>query len=103
MISNQDDPPRPRFTESSFIDTTINVDSSDFIACVFENCKLVYSGGPLPRLEHCDIRDSDFIFAGPAHNTVLFLANLIHGAKDGDDYVIRTLFGLENWTRKNAP
>lgn len=51
----------------------IAIDGRIFERCRFERAVLVYSGGPLPRIEHCAFDNSTFEFEGAAARSMALL------------------------------
>lgn len=62
-----------RAENDTFDGNTIELDGGEFIDCHFKNCKLVYHGTSIPKLEGCRFTDSHFALRGAAANTLNFL------------------------------
>lgn len=60
-------------SHSEIKNTVQKLDGIEFRSCTFENCTLVYEGGPPPSLRDCTFINSVFRFDGAARNTVDFL------------------------------
>jgi hypothetical protein len=56
-----------------FKDETIILDGSSFENCKFLNCKLVYSGGDIPKIVNCGLDKPEWIFDGAAGRVITFL------------------------------
>lgn len=69
----------------------VEVDGNAYVACVFEDVVLVYSGGTPPSFAGCVFRNWKFAFEGPAGNTVNFLKSLAP-KQSGLSDVIRETF-----------
>ncbi len=62
-----------RALNDTFTNNTIELDGGEFIDSTFADCKLVYHGGVLPRIEQAKLENSRFALRGPAANTIEFL------------------------------
>ena len=81
-----------RAENDKFDGNTIELDGGEFVACEFKNCKLVYHGGRLPRIESCRFIDSQFALRGAAAETLEFLEILKSiGEKDAIDKLLTTV------------
>lgn len=61
----------------TFRDTeVVNLDYQTFSELYFFKCKLIYAGGRPPVMLDCTFDATEFIFDGPALNTVHFLQGL---------------------------
>jgi len=69
----------------------IALDGNTFERCIFEECTLVYSGGPPPILNDNELRNSRFKFEGQAASTVALLQAM---AKPGSglQHVVQSTF-----------
>lgn len=71
------------------------MDYGNFEDVQFINCKIVYRGGRAPSMIRCDLIDCEWIFEGPALNTVGFLRGL--SADDGSrQFVLSQILALPN-------
>lgn len=69
------------------------LDYGSFSDTNFIGCKIIYRGGRPPTLLNCDLIDCEWIFEGPALNTVGFLRSLV--ASDGvRPFVLHGVLGL---------
>jgi hypothetical protein len=57
----------------SYNHQTVSLDGEAFNACEFSNCKLIYSGGPVPQFNSCGFTDCDWTFQGAAADTLEYL------------------------------
>jgi hypothetical protein len=72
------------------------LDYKDFQNKRFFNCKLVYQGGRPPRLANNVFEECEFIFEGPALNTVLFLRILAQSTGGGaKEFVLQEMLGIK--------
>jgi hypothetical protein len=62
-----------RAVNDTFTKSTIELDGGEFIDSTFADCKLVYHGGALPKIEQVKLEDSLFALRGSAANTIDFL------------------------------
>jgi len=61
---------------------TVELDGETFSDCEFAECRLVYSGGPPPRFEHCRFDECEWKFEEAAANTLAYLKQMWNvGAK----------------------
>jgi hypothetical protein len=56
-----------------FSNQSVELDGNEFVDCVFNNCELVYAGGPPPTLTNNSFLGVKFSFRGCAANTAAFL------------------------------
>ena len=78
----------------TFTDTAISLDGASFYECTFNRCKLQFSGVLPVVLEGSRMNDCNWEFAGPAANTVGFMAALYKaGARDLIEGAFRTIRG----------
>jgi hypothetical protein len=62
----------------TYKDRRISLDGRNYDRCTFEGCTLTYKGGRAPRFTNCSFYDNQFMFDGPAGNTVGFLQGISH-------------------------
>ena len=73
----------------------VNLDYREFTDTIFRNCKLVYKGGRPPKMMNVDMVESEFIFEGPAINTLHMMRLIAHS---GDaKMVVKDMLGLDDW------
>jgi hypothetical protein len=78
-----------RAVNDTFTKNTIELDGGEFIDSTFVDCKLVYHGGALPKIEQVKLEDSRFALRGSAANTVAFLKLLWSlGEKDAVEAIL---------------
>lgn len=78
----------------------IKLDYGTFENMAFRSCKLIFEGGRPPSIVGCEFDRCEFIFEGPALNTLSFLAGVARGGGGGAELVVNILLGLDNWVRK---
>ena len=70
---------------------TVLLDGHEFTNCKFQNCKMVYGGGEMPKLQHCHFAGCSWQLDEAAKRTVLFLRSIYHSGPGGHDLVEETL------------
>ena len=70
---------------------TVILDGSEFVNCEFDNCKMVYRGGEMPRLQHCRFARCTWHLEDAAQRSVLFLRSIYHSGQGGRELVEETL------------
>jgi len=71
---------------------TVVLDGESFSRCEFDACRLVYSGGELPRFEQCSFVNCDWRFEGAAAQTLSVLKLMWSaGAKPAVQTVIKEI------------
>lgn len=63
--------------------TTEVIDGNRYIECRFEQCKMIYRGGPIPEISGCHFEDCTWHFEDAAERTLLFMRQLYHGMGPG--------------------
>lgn len=79
----------------------VRLDGNEFLGCHFENCTMVYGGGPPPTLNSCSFVNVKWSFSDAASNTVNFMTALYHGAGEGGRKLIEQTF--ENIRSRRHP
>lgn len=72
-----------------FKDTVVNLDGSTYESCTFERCVMLFSGLMPSSLKGNTFTECQWEFAGPAANTIAFMAALHSGR--GKDLIEKTL------------
>lgn len=80
-----------RIAYKTFEAANVLLDNRDFIGCKFVRCKLTYRGGQSPSFQQCDFQLNEFIFDGPAGNTLAFLQGISQRGS-GLESVFKQLF-----------
>jgi hypothetical protein len=81
---------RVRAENQTFTSTDVRLDSRSFENCVFDKCTMIYRGGPLPLLVGCSFRNCQWLFEGPALQTLKLLSTF-HRAGGGFTAVFEEL------------
>jgi hypothetical protein len=75
-----------------FENEPVDLDGYYFVECTFYRCKLIFRGEDPVRLENCTIIECDWVFDGPAENTVRFLSALYHGLGASGEVLVKAIF-----------
>jgi hypothetical protein len=67
-----------KFEKREFVNKTFDLDGNEFSVCTFRNCKFVFRGLKPTVLEDSFFLGCSFLFAGPAANTLNFMAQIYH-------------------------
>jgi hypothetical protein len=57
----------------TFTHETVQLDGEQFADCEFIKCRLVYSGGAVPKLKDCRFDDCDWKFEDAAGRTLEYM------------------------------
>jgi len=77
--------------EQKLVNDTVVLDGNEFVNCEFDNCKMVYRGGDMPRLQHCHFVRCTWHLEDAAQRSVLFLRSVYHSGPGGRELVEETL------------
>ena len=67
------------YTRHTFADESVTVDGNSYISCKFFRCRLIYSGGELPKITAPGFSDCRWEFTEQA-GRVLILLRAFHNA-----------------------
>ncbi|MBU4234465.1 MAG: pentapeptide repeat-containing protein [Desulfobacterales bacterium] len=77
---------------NTYENITVQLENSEFIECRFINCTLMYSGlGPV-SMQGCSFNKVNWVFTGPAQNTLQFMRAIYQGAGEGGKQLIEKTF-----------
>ena len=79
------------FKDQNFEDQTISLDGNTYLRCNFTRCAIVYSGGEIPKLAHCDFHNETWHFKGAAERTLILLQDFSR-AGSGFEALVRSCF-----------
>jgi hypothetical protein len=79
------------FTDENFEGQRVDLDGNRYTRCNFTNCTIVYSGGDIPILSHCNFYSENWRFEGPAERT-LTLLQAFSQAGTGFEALVRNCF-----------
>jgi hypothetical protein len=81
------------FDRRTFENATEVLDGNEYKACEFHNCRLVYRGGALPGIAHCNFNKCRWDFEDAAGRTITFMRGLYHGMGPAGKQLIEETFG----------
>jgi hypothetical protein len=79
------------FSDENFEGQTVELDGNTYIRCNFIGCTIVYSGGGIPKLQHCDFSNETWRFEGAAERTLILLQEFSR-AGSGFEALVRGCF-----------
>jgi hypothetical protein len=59
------------------------IDGNAYTDCRFDNCKLIFRGGEIPRISGCHFENCQWQFEDAAERTLVFMRQLYHGMGPG--------------------
>lgn len=77
--------------EQQIANETVILDGNQYVQCEFTQCKLVYEGGVVPRLQGCHFVRCTWALEEAARRTTLFLRGIYHSGPGGRELVEQTL------------
>jgi len=72
----------------TFTGATEVIDGNQYNECQFQNCRLVYRGGEMPRISGCHFENCQWQFEEAAERTLIFMRQLYHGMGTGGAQLI---------------
>ncbi len=75
-------------SDETMTDATEVIDGNHYNNCRFENCKMVYRGGDIPRISGCHFQNCQWQFEEAAERTLLFMRQLYHGMGAGGSQLV---------------
>jgi len=88
------------FDKKQFKNEEVRLDGNTFLGCAFDNCNMVYGGGPPPTMIDCSLNGVTWSFTEAASNSVRFMRAIYHGMGEGGKKVIEQTFAN---IRENVP
>jgi hypothetical protein len=73
-------------------DETVSVDGRTFVNCRFTLSRIVYAGGPVPQFIECVFDRCQWVFDGPAENTIQYFALMFTGLGLGGQEIVEGVF-----------
>lgn len=67
-----------RYDNKSFFRERVVVDGNEYRGCTFSNCQLIYRAEEMFILVDCLVQNPQWVFDGPAANTIKFLMEAYH-------------------------
>ena len=77
---------------STFENTSVNLDNTSFEGCKFTRCRMVFGGTGPVSLVNCTFNDVSWHMTGPAENTLSFLRAMYHGMGDQGKSIVEATF-----------
>jgi len=81
-----------RFEDSTFKNTRVVLDGTQYVKCVFDNCELVFGATGPVGLANCTFINVRWTLEGAAALTMQFLKGLYQGAGKGGQELVENLF-----------
>jgi hypothetical protein len=81
-----------RYENLHFTDETVAVDDNQYENCRFTASRIVYAGGGVPVFANCVFDSCQWVFDGPAENTIQYFATLYTGLGPGGQQLIEGVF-----------
>jgi hypothetical protein len=78
--------------QCTFESSTEVLDGNEYKACAFRNCRLVYRGGPMPKMAQCHVAGCQWVFEDPADRTLGLLRSIYHGMGAGGRELVEMTF-----------
>ena len=75
-----------------FTDEDVHIDEAKFINCIFRSSRIIYAGKPLPGFTNCSFDSCQWVFDGPAENTIQYFAALYTGLGPGGKELVEGVF-----------
>ncbi len=79
---------------TTFENSTVQLDGQEFRSCTFRDCQLTYGGGKPPVLVGCKFYGLSMAFTGAAADTLTFVTALYHGGFKG--FIEKTIANIRN-------
>lgn len=70
----------------------VYLDDTVFINCIFDDCKLIFTGRGRVSFDRCTFIFCQWVFDGPAENTLLFLSAIFRGLGEEGRKLVRGIF-----------
>lgn len=81
-----------KILNSTFENARITLDNMHYEKCKFNNCTIEFSGIGKLGLIDCDFNNCEWVFVGPAQNTLAFLGTMYHSFGDFGEKMIEATF-----------
>ena len=92
----------PRITEKNFKNDVIKIDSSFYHKCIFKNSNIIYCAEGKLSLSACEFHDCNWLFEGPAGETIGFMRDIYHHLDNGGKQIVNSIFkGIKKQTAAN--
>ncbi len=81
-----------RYVEQIFNDESIDVDGNRYYQCIFNRCKIIFSGQAGAAFDCCTFNQCNWVFAKGAEQTIQYLAALYSGLAPAGQQIVEALF-----------
>lgn len=81
-----------RAENKTFTKENVQLDSNEFINCIFKDCILTYGGNGRVTLNNCSFFNVKWTFTAAAADTIRFLSALYRGSGQGGRKLVETTF-----------
>jgi hypothetical protein len=78
--------------QNVYVQAQIRIDGNEFNECKFDRCTLEFSGTGPVSFVGCTFNGVNWVFSGPAQNTLAFLHGLYHGMGPGGRELVEATF-----------
>jgi hypothetical protein len=80
-----------QYSDENFEGAQVELDGNQYVRCNFNNCTMVYRGGEIPVLQHCNFKGENWRFEDAAERTLILLQNFSR-AGSGFEALVRGCF-----------
>ena len=81
-----------RNVRNTYTRVQVKLDGNEFTDCTFDECTLDFSGTGPVSFVGCTFNSVNWVFSGPAQNTLSFLHGLYHGMGEGGKALVEATF-----------
>ena len=81
-----------RYEGKRFTNQIVEVDNNQFVDCMFIKCGLRFTGAGVVGYQDCVFDECEWIFDGPAENTIQYLAAMYNGLGSGGRDIVEGIF-----------
>jgi hypothetical protein len=83
-----------RYVNRVFLGGRLTVDGNEFIGCQFDKTVLVVTATAPVSFNGCTFRGVHWEFDGPARTMIEFLVGMHHGAGEGGQRMVESIFDI---------
>ena len=87
----------------TYSNATEIIDGNHYIECRFDNCKMIFRGGEIPRISGCHFENCQWQFEEAAERTLMFMRQLYHGMGAGGAQLIEATVAQLRQPMPNPP
>ncbi len=81
-----------KITKNNFVNEEIILDFHEYESCIFTNCQFVVLGYGAFALNHCEVVNCEFTFAGPAASTIQTMSTIYNNIGEQGKVLIESTF-----------